>query len=175
MNTSNIAAILSHCDGYPQFRGVYALDHFMRDVHEHRAGMFVVNTHESFLPGEHWLAVIRLDDNVHFFDSYGLNAPIPAIGKLLNFCSSLGHVHIVTQECIQGFGSTTCGDYCVLLLFLYSRGWNLQDIVSTFLSIPNSHRRDHAARHLLREMSSCFFAKLPDPIHIQEVKELCPF
>ena len=56
MNTNQVSSILTFIFG-KEFSGVFAADKLPKTPSEvQRPSFFVANTHESKLPGEHWVA-----------------------------------------------------------------------------------------------------------------------
>lgn len=80
--------------------------------------LLIINTHESFKPGEHWLAVyIDKNENVFFFDSFAQKIKSP---YLINFLKMYKTVHYNTRQ-LQHVLSAVCGCYCVIFLYNMSR------------------------------------------------------
>ena len=67
---------------------------------------FVINTHPSHLPGEHWVVLLYTDRNTTYFDPYGLQPP-NIIGNQLT-----EHKLSVNTTRFQG-SRNTCGLYCM--------------------------------------------------------------
>jgi hypothetical protein len=96
--------------------------------HKNTHCCFIVNTHPSGAPGEHWLAFFLNASTglVEYFDSFGL--PLAAhthvfaafeSRKLLPACVSAN-----TGQMLQSVNSTVCGQYCVAYLYWRSRHIN---------------------------------------------------
>jgi Adenovirus endoprotease len=121
---------------------------------------FILNTHPSSAPGEHWLAFLfnHFTHKLEYFDSFGfaLNtyadvyAGLDSCG-LLPFCEAANNVGM-----LQSLTSTVCGHYCVAFLFWRSK--NVRTHISYFARfIMSSHtaadRRDKLIVELLREVT----------------------
>jgi hypothetical protein len=91
---------------------------------------YVINTHKSDQPGEHWLA-LYYDSNgfCTFFDSF---ARSPQEFGLENFIDRTSSGWTYSQTRVQDFLTSTCGHYCVYFILLMSRGLKLNDILTLF-------------------------------------------
>lgn len=91
---------------------------------------FVVNTHSSKQPGEHWLA-IHYDESgkCTFFDSFGLS---PLYYKLDDFIKKTSTSWEHNEQQIQSISSNKCGYYCIYFILLMSRNLSLNEILSLF-------------------------------------------
>jgi len=103
---------------------------------------FVLNTHPSGSPGEHWLAFF-FNANTHeleYFDSFGFQlAMYPDVNAALEVCNLLvSCVRANPVGMLQSTTSTVCGHYCVA--FLYWRALHMNSPVAHFaLCIMNSY------------------------------------
>ena len=80
------------------FRDVIAANELPEN--DEQRGLYVVNTDESHLQGEHWTAVHFAGDNVVYFDSYG-RPPHPTIMDSLDKKAPGKNVYYF-QKKIQG-------------------------------------------------------------------------
>jgi hypothetical protein len=75
-------------------------------------GAYVVNTHPSHLPGEHWVVVYYEPTRVTYFDSYGQSPP----RLLQENLKTTRALRTKTLHCnrnrVQGFREA-CGYYCI--------------------------------------------------------------
>lgn len=176
MNTSLITAVVASAPHVTNFCGVFALDNFMEAFLKDPTGAYIFNTHTSDKPGEHWLATIDVGGTVYFFDSYGLTKKrFPTIINFLtNNCPRL---RLAGSICLQGFGSTTCGDYCVLFVLLTMRGWSCNKFYTNMSFANNSHDRDHQIRTFIIHLTDVFGVSLAnhslENIHVQQVQPFC--
>jgi len=90
------------------FRDVIAANELPEN--DEQRGLYVVNTDESHLPGEHWTAIHFAGDNIVYFDSYG-RPPHPTIMDWLDNKAPGKNVYYF-QKRIQGL-LKTCGHYCI--------------------------------------------------------------
>ena len=103
---------------------------------------FILNTHTSDLPGEHWLAFFfnGSTQQLEYFDSFDLPLAIYTNVKsaldshrLLPLC-----VRANTLGMIQAMNSAVCGHYCVA--FLFWRATHTSSPLTNFAhTIMNSH------------------------------------
>jgi hypothetical protein len=85
-------------------------------------GAYVVNTHPSHLPGEHWVVLYYEPTRVTYFDSYGQPPP-----KLLReyLKTTKTKTLYYNQNRIQGF-RPACGYYCIYyVLTLTSKDYTM--------------------------------------------------
>eukprot|EP00798_Chlamydomonas_sp_ICE-L_P019633 gene19633-26318_t len=106
----------------------------------HKGFGFVINTHKSGMPGEHWLALYcGLDKTapnygIYFYDSYGTMWPIPAaINKFMTYIKNQ-----VSDPDFQKHRNTymhqrrssECSMFCIEFLVALSQGVTFEDATS---------------------------------------------
>lgn len=76
----------------------------------------IVNLDSEEGIGSHWVAYVKKDKNVHYFDSYGnLKPPI----ELVSYLTRKQDCNIFyNHNCFQNYSSFNCGHLC--LKFLYN-------------------------------------------------------
>lgn len=107
------------------FCGVRASDQLPL-LNEFRApAYFIVNTHPSHLPGEHWLSLtLEQDGSATFFDSYGFPPDFPHYpSSILEFMESRAEKILYHNRQLQHPLSVVCGQHCVF--YLCHRAWGL--------------------------------------------------
>ena len=116
------------------FCGVLSIDKLpIRKVK--RPCSFIINTHESSLPGEHWFAIlIPRKGKIEYFYSYGLK---PFKKEVYDFIKANNLKFIYNTKQIQDYGSENCGKYCIFYIYMRSRGFSLKDILNFFVSNKN--------------------------------------
>ena len=107
-------------------QGVYALDRLPRENHV-RPALYICNTHQSCLPGEHWVAIyFPPTGHPEFFDSFGrrpFNEPLRQI---------LGYPYIYNSRVVQALTSDRCGYHVVNYARHRSAGVSLKEIVNGY-------------------------------------------
>ena len=74
-----------------------------------------------FQKGEHWLALIHIDSNLEFFDSFGW---MPEMYEGIPY-----KVDIVNEKQVQSLDAQTCGLWAVYFLLQRYRGFTMNEIV----------------------------------------------
>lgn len=99
------------------FLGVYSLDKL--PVHlPSPPYRFIVNTHTSNLPGEHWLAVSgEKTGKIYVFDPMGFFYP----PLLVQYLAKLRKPLIFNKTAYQSPSSRECGQYCLSWLQLRNK------------------------------------------------------
>ena len=113
------------------FCGVWASDQLNLLTREFQTpAYFIVNTHPSHLPGEHWLSLtLEQDGSASFFDSYGFPpdfANYPS--SILQFLEKI----LYHDRQLQRPLSTVCGQHCVFYLCHRACGLSYKDILSLY-------------------------------------------
>lgn len=134
MNNHEIENLLHHLLG-DLFCGVWACDQLPLLTHTFPGpAYFIVNTHPSHMPGEHWLAM-TLDENgqASFFDSYGFPPdfefyPSSIMTFLEDRSSKIWHHNNQLQNTL----STVCGHHCIFYLCHRACGLSLQQVLSKY-------------------------------------------
>jgi hypothetical protein len=108
---------------------------------------FIINTHESNQPGEHWLAFYIDINGAEFFDSYG-NSPNYFGHDLVNYLNKYKN-WIFNKTKIQG-NSNNCGYYCILFIMYRSKN-KLKEFFNEFRF--NSVKNDFKLEKLIKKFS----------------------
>ena len=145
MNTKEINSLLSRDNlSSTLFGGAMAADEFSRVFLFSTNSSFVVNSHVSSLPGEHWLAVYCCTPYyVEFFDSYGL--PVEMYPLIHSTLDPLPITSNSTQ--LQCLSTDVCGNYCVALGLAVARGVDMRTFVSYW---RNKRDRDFIIGSMIR-------------------------
>lgn len=107
------------------FLGVFPSNKIPKKIETFPAA-FVANTDPSNKPGQHWVALYFPNAKEgEFFCSYGRP---PHVKFIPNNCT----VNIWNQKRIQGFLSSTCGQYCIYFLTKRSQGLSMEQIINQF-------------------------------------------
>jgi hypothetical protein len=105
---------------------------------------FIINTHNSDQPGEHWLAFYIDTNGCEFFDSYG-NRPNYFGNDLVEYLNYFKH-WTFNESKIQGM-SNNCGYYCILFIMYRSRN-KLKEFFNEFRF--NAVKNDFKLEKLLK-------------------------
>jgi hypothetical protein len=92
--------------------------------------LYIVNSEDHTLPGEHWLAIYKIHDKVEFFDSLGNTPDYYNINWLKIIANNALELEI--NDRIQNYDTNTCGKYCVFYALLRARDWTMEEIVQLF-------------------------------------------
>lgn len=134
MNNHQLNSLLSHLLG-DVFGGVWACDQLSQlPRHLTRPLYFIVNTHPSHMPGEHWLALtLEKNGKSTFFDSYGFQPNLgfypPSIFSFLKERSSKIMYH---DQQLQHILSIVCGQHCVFYLCHRACGFSMSEVLSLY-------------------------------------------
>lgn len=88
----------------------------------------VINTKPSTHPGEHWVAVVKTEENNGiYFDSYGSSTyNLPEIGELFETCIDWSYNSVRLQSSY----STVCGQYTIFTIVHLAKGYTLNHITT---------------------------------------------
>ena len=106
ISTFQIETILNGKLGCKIFRGVFPLDKLPDYL---RPGAYVINTHSSNLPGEHWIAISVRNDIIRVFDPLDMCYPIKLVTTLERMQQPVEYNSIMYQNPL----TTLCGNYCI--------------------------------------------------------------
>jgi len=101
----------------PHFRGVFLRDTLPRKVHQQERG--IVNLDDSKGPGTHWVAYIKNDAQVKYFDSYGNLRPPKELTSYL--CTSPGTRIQYNTKRYQRPNTWNCGHLALEFLYKYPK------------------------------------------------------
>jgi len=148
MNTNQIYSHLHsmfHCHNV--HIDVLPCDHVDR-FKARKPSYLVVNTDDSTLPGQHWVA-IAIREKIYFMCSYG--TPMDAYAtSFRNLATRLGKRVVQQKICVQNDGSDVCGKYA--LYFLYCKFKNL-NFYAKFGK--NRHRNDVLVNSFISKFKKC--------------------
>ena len=141
MNSLQIHNILSHDENAQKsnFLGCFPIDKIPNSASRYPCSL-VINTKPHTHPGEHWVAVIKNEDNYGiYFDSYGFPPThLPEISKLLNQCIDWTY----NTTSLQSQFTTVCGQYVIFFITHYARGFSLEHIIYLLNELGDSYSND---------------------------------
>lgn len=133
------------------FEGVFALDELPTYYLTRRPCLVVCNTAFSKSSGEHWVGFFLSENQVEFFDSYGMP---PSNKSFANFIATNGGdgMHFNPYS-LQGLTSTTCGKYVTTYLLCRSLG------ISSEMYVNEVGGGDDNVRELYEKSFGCNYHK----------------
>lgn len=94
----------------PHFRGVFMRDSLPKKCKRNEC--FVLNHDSTKNSGTHWTALVKVDKNVHYFDSFG-NLPPPL--ELIKYLGKNVQIKYNYHR-YQNFDTVICGQLCMKFL-----------------------------------------------------------
>ena len=108
----------------PRFNGVYFRDNLPKTM---KSGAYVINLDECEDVGTHWIALYVRDNEITYFDSFGVEHVPKEIKKVI------GHKNIKTNIFrIQADNSIMCGYFCTGFIDFTLAERGLIDFTSLF-------------------------------------------
>ena len=116
----------------PRLKGVYSRDNLPDKIKD---GAYLINLDEYFDAGTHWIALYALNNNVTYFDSFGVEHISKEIIKFI------GNKNIKRNIFrIQAYNSVMCGYFCIGFIDFMLKGKSLTDFTNLFS--PNNFRKN---------------------------------
>ena len=116
----------------PRFNGVYSRDYLPIKIKDE---VYVINLDDYSDIGTHWIALYALNENVTYFDSFGLEH-IPKEIKIL-FEKSIVVANIFS---IQASDPVMCRYFCIGFIDFMLTGKTLTDFTNLFA--PNNFKKN---------------------------------
>ena len=97
------------------------------------------------LRGEHWIAMYCENDNLEFFDSFGMS---PLMYEGVPDFIEKQKTNSVKYNCkqLQSIDSDACGHYCIVYAVWRAQGYSLYDIMERFDKLNN---RDNFVKFMI--------------------------
>ena len=116
--------IKNHYENEPRFKGVCSRDNLPKMI---KNGAYIINLDEYADAGTHWIALYVKNNEVIYFDSFGVEH-VP--GEIKRF---IGHKNIKTNIFrTQADNSIMCGYFCIGFIDFMFAGKSLTDFTSLF-------------------------------------------
>ena len=146
MNTKEIFDSLNR-DKFTRhiFLGVFAVNQLPKSKVRVNRWCLICNCCPKHLPEKHWLSIFYENNQLEFFDSFGL-PPLYYGSKLDQFVrvQCLQSNNFIFNDCkLQRATSSACGHYCILFLFQRARKRNQQNAMDSIISEFSKINRDH--------------------------------
>ena len=115
----------------PRFNGVYSRDNLPNKIKD---GAYVINFDEYSDIGTHWIALYALNNNVTYFDSFGVEHISKEIIKFIENKNTITNIFI-----IQAYDSIICGCFCIGFVYFMLKDKGLTDFTNLFS--PNNFKK----------------------------------
>ena len=111
-----------------KFKGVYSRDNL---PHKIKDGAYVINLDEYSNIGTHWIALYGKNNDITYFDSFGVEHIPKEIIKFINRPSQ--NKNIMTNIFrIQAYDSIMCGYFCIGFIDFMFKGKSLTEFTNLF-------------------------------------------
>ena len=117
----------------PRFNGIYSRDHLT----EIRDGAYVINLDEYYDIGAHQVALYVRNNNVTYFDSFGVEHIPKEIKTFINNKNIKKYIFR-----IQTYDSLMCGYFCVGFIDFIVAGKTLTEFTNYFFSPNNLNKKE---------------------------------
>ena len=108
----------------PRFNGVYPRDNLPKI----KDGAYVINLDEYCDIGTHWVALYTHNDNVTYFDSFGVEHIPKEIEAFIGRCLSI----VTNIFRIQPYDSIMCRYFCIGFIDFVLAGKTLTEFINLF-------------------------------------------
>ena len=116
--------IIKYYENEPRFNGVYSRDNL---PNKNKDGAYVINLDEHSDIGTHWIALYGRNNDITYFDSFGVEH-IPK--EIIKF---IGHRNVIANIFrIQAYDSILCGYFCIGFVNFMFKGKTLTDFTNLF-------------------------------------------
>ena len=118
----------NHCENEPRFNGVFSRDNLPeRSFTEIKNEAYIINLNEYSDIGTHWVALHVNNNNVSYFDSFGVEHIPKEIKTFIN------NKNIKTNIFrIQAYDSVMCGYFCIGFIDFMFKGRTLTEHTNLF-------------------------------------------
>ena len=115
-----------------KFNGIYSKDHAPDKIKD---GEYVINLDEYSDIGTHWIDLYELNNNVTYFDSFGVEHTPKEIEKFIDKSAIVTNIFR-----IQAYSSVMSGYFCTEFIDFMLEGKSL--IYFTYLFSPNNFKNN---------------------------------
>ena len=124
--------ISEYYENKPRFNGAYSRDNLPKTV---KNGAYVINLDEYADIGTHWVALYVLNNEVIYFDSFGIEHIPKEIVKFIRNKNIKANIFS-----LQAYHSIMCGYFCIKFINYMFKGKTLVDFTSLFS--PNVFKKN---------------------------------
>ena len=118
--------IIKYYENQSRFNGVYSRDNLPNKIKD---GAYVTNLDEYSDTGTHWIALYVKNNDITYFDSFGVEH-IPK--EIIKFIKNKNIKTNIFR--IQAYDSIMCGYFCIGFINLMLKGKTLTEYTNLFLS-----------------------------------------
>ena len=132
--------IIKYYENESRFNGVYSRDNLPNKIKD---GAYVINLDEYSDIGTHWIALYVKNNDITYFDSFGVEHIPKEIKAFINRPSSsaLQNRNIKTNIFrIQAYDSIMCGYFCIAFIDFMLKGKSLTEYTNLFS--PNDFKKN---------------------------------
>ena len=116
--------IIKYYENEPRFNGVYSRDNL---PNKNKDGVYVINLDEYSDIGTHWIALYVKNNDITYFDSFGVEH-IPK--EIIKF---IGRKNVIANIFrIQAYDSILWGYFCIAFINFMFKGKTLTDFTNLF-------------------------------------------
>ena len=123
---------MKYYENKSRFNGVYPRDNLPNKIKD---GAYVINLDEYSDIGTHWVALWVNNDNVTYFDSFGVEHISKEIIKFIENRNIKTNIFK-----IQAYDSIMCGYFCIGFIDFMFKGKSLTEY--TYLFSPNDFKKN---------------------------------
>ena len=108
----------------PRFNGVYSRDNLPNKINDEA---YVINLDEHSDIGTHWIALYSVNNNITYFDSFGVEHIPKGIKTFINKKNIKTNIFR-----IQAYDSVMCGYFCIGFINFMLKSKSLTDLLIVF-------------------------------------------
>ena len=116
----------------PKFNGVFSRDNLPNKIKD---GAYVINLDEYSDIGTHWIALYVKNNDITYFDSFGVEHIPKEIKKFIGNNNIIANIFR-----IQAYDSILCGYFCIGFINFIFKGKSLTDCTNVFS--PNNFKKN---------------------------------
>ena len=113
----------------PKLHGLYSRDNLLEKMKD---GVYVINLEEYFDTGPHWTALYALNNDVTYFDSFGVEYIRKKVKKFLEGSAIKASTITTNIYRFQVYDSVMCKYFCVGFIDFILKGKSLIDFNNLF-------------------------------------------
>ena len=122
MDTVELQGILDKSVNLKHLNGIVCARDMLPKNRPQGVQAYIVNTHRSNQPGEHWVAIFFRENWAYYFDSYGQTPPD---ADILPFIEQNTRSYTYNKQRIQDGLIPVCGMYSIFALDFLAKGCDL--------------------------------------------------